>query len=225
VRAITNEQAALLGPSRLLLTALALSAFHGRAGGADFAGDPASFLFESADRETGRGLTVKKILLNPLLEAATSFALRDVHEIVHEQFAVAPGLRANDDCMAEADATCVLGDNMGTPGRLGQFSAFGQRDAIDDQHSNALTIPDTGLARIRHLLRTERSAVGENEFFLGFRPLISDRQKLFEGFLIDHEAAGVNWGRARKEQKRCKVKRRKQFRMTRLRQGSGAVSE
>jgi len=91
---------------------------------------------------------------NPLLKAATSFALGDVHEIVHEQFAIAPRFGANHDRVAETDAAGVPGDDMSAPSRLGQVTAFRQRNAIDDKDSDALTVPDTGPARIRHLLRT-----------------------------------------------------------------------
>lgn len=150
---------------------------------------------------------------NPLLQTTAPFALRDVDEIVQEQFAVPPRFRANDDGVAESDAPRVFGDDAGVPGGLSQGAIFRQRDPIDDQDSNALDIPDPGQARISHELRTQWSAVGENEIFLRFRPFISDGQKLFEGFLIDHVVEGYaeqggksNW-RARSSEGR-------QFRMT-----------
>ncbi|MEY2490341.1 MAG: hypothetical protein QOC70_2283 [Verrucomicrobiota bacterium] len=163
---------------------------RGRLGGADFAGDSARFVFERADGKTGGGLTVAKILSNPLLETAASFALRDVYKIVQEQFAVAPRFRANYDRVAESDATRVSGNDTSAPSRVSQFAAFRQRYPIDDQHSNALPILNTGPARILHVLRTQGRAVDENEFFLCFGPLISERQKLFECLLIDHVVRG-----------------------------------
>ena len=132
----------------------------------------------------------EKIVLNPLLEAAASFALRDVDKVVHEQFAVAPRFRANHDRVAEADATGVRSDDPSAPGGLSQFAVLRQRDAVDDQNPDALTILDAGPARISEVLRTEGNAVGENEFFLGFGPLISKRQKLLECFLVDHVGEG-----------------------------------
>lgn len=162
----------------------------GRVGGADFAGNAAGLLFERTQGEAGGSLTIDEIMPNPLLEAAASLALGDVHEIVQEQFAVTPCFRADHDRVADSDATRVLGDNMSAPNRVSQLAAFRQRDSIDDQHSNALNIPNPGQARVSHVLCTQGSAVGENEFFLRFRPLISERQKLFECFLIDHVVEG-----------------------------------
>ena len=51
---------------------------------ADFASKSAGFFFERADRELGAVVTVVKISLNPMIEAATLFTLRDVHELVQE---------------------------------------------------------------------------------------------------------------------------------------------
>lgn len=144
--------------------------------GANFAGDPACFLFEDAESEAGRGPAVEKILLNPLLQAATSLALRDMHEIVHEQFAVAPRFRAHHDGVAQSDATRFWSDDTSALGGLGQFAAFRDRNALNQQNPNPLAIHHAGPARISQVLRTERSAVGENEFFLGFCPLIGQRQ-------------------------------------------------
>lgn len=159
--------------------------------GADFAGDPARFLFEDAESEAGRGPAVEKILLNPLLQAAASLALRDMHKIVDEQLAVAPRFRANDEGVAESDATRFRGDDTSAPGCLSQFAAFRERNPFNEQNSNPLTIHHPGPARISQVLRTEWSAVGENEFFLGFCPLVGQRQKVFECFLINHVGGGA----------------------------------
>ena len=51
---------------------------------ADFASKSAGFFFERADGELGAVVTVVKISLNPMIEAATLFTLRDVHELVQE---------------------------------------------------------------------------------------------------------------------------------------------
>ncbi len=49
----------------------------------------------------------------------------------------------------------------------------------------------------------------ESEFFLRFRPLISERQKVIEGFLSDHVAEGPKLGdELMKEQKVGNVKGR-----------------
>lgn len=97
---------------------------------------------------------VDKVLLDPRLESATAFALSDVDQIVEEQFAVAPRFGANHDRVPDADTTRVLGNDLSAPSDLSEFAAFRERDPIDNQHSNALTIPDTGQTRISHVLRT-----------------------------------------------------------------------
>lgn len=125
-----------------------------RAGGADFAGSTASLFFESAEREGGGILTIDEIIPNPLLESAASFALRDMHEIMQEQFAVAPGFGANHDAVAEADATCVRADDMPAPGGLRQWAGLRQRNPIDKENANTLAVPHPGPARISELLRT-----------------------------------------------------------------------
>jgi len=155
-------------------------------GCADFAGNPARFLFERTDREAGGRLTIEEVLPNPLLEAATSFALCDVHEVVQEQFTVAPRFSPNYDRVAESNAPRVSGDDASASSGLSEFAALRQRDSIHDQHSYALTIPNTGEARIGHELRTQWRAMSESEFFLCLRPLISERQKVFECFLVNH---------------------------------------
>ena len=97
-------------------------------------------------------MAVEEVISNPLLETATSFALRDMDEIVQEQFAIAPRFRANDDRVTDSDATRVRGDDTSALNRVGQLAAFWQWDPIDDQHSNALNIPNTGPARVLHVL-------------------------------------------------------------------------
>ena len=153
---------------------------------ANGASESACFFFERANGELGTGLTVAQILADPLFETATAFALRDVHEIVQEQFAIAPGIGANDDGIAEAYAPCIVGDYAGASRRLRQFRIVWQRNAIDNQHAHAGTIPNASPARILRLPWGQGSAAGKDEVFLCFRPLISEWQKVFECFLIDH---------------------------------------
>ena len=119
--------------------------------GADFARSAARFVFERADGEIGAVVTVAKILLDPRLEAAASFTLRDVDEIMQKQFAVAPGIGTNDDGVAEADAPYIVGDNAGASRRLGQLRIVGQGNAINHQHSHAGTILNASPARILSL--------------------------------------------------------------------------
>jgi hypothetical protein len=93
-------------------------------------------------------------LADPLFETATALALRDVHEIVQEQFAIAPGIGASDDGMAKSDATRFRGNDLRASRGLRQFAAIRQWDSIDDQNSDALTIANSGKARIGLVLWT-----------------------------------------------------------------------
>ena len=97
-------------------------------------------------------MAVEKVISNPLLETATSFALRDMDKIVQKQFAITPRFRTNDDRVTDSDATSLRGDDTSAPSRVSQLAAFRQRDSIDDQHSDALNIPNTGQARVSHVL-------------------------------------------------------------------------
>ena len=96
-------------------------------------------------------MAVEKVISNPLFETAASFALRDMDEIVQEQFAITPRFRTNDDRVTDSDATRFRGDDASAPSRVGQLAAFRQGYPIDDQHSNALNIPNTGPARVSHV--------------------------------------------------------------------------
>lgn len=99
-------------------------------------------------------MAVEKVVSNPLLKTATSFALRDMDEIMHEQFAIAPRFRTNDHRVTDSDATRVRSDDASAPSSVSQIAAFRQRDSIDEQHSNALNIPNTGQTRVSHVLCT-----------------------------------------------------------------------
>lgn len=72
--------------------------------GADFAGHSPRFFFERADGEGGAVETLTKILLYKWLEPATAFTLRDMNELMHEQFAVAPAIGANHDAVTNTGA-------------------------------------------------------------------------------------------------------------------------
>lgn len=158
--------------------------------GADFASHPPCFLFEDAEGEAGTGLTVAEILPNPALKPAATFTLRDVNELMQEQLPVAPAIAANDDPMANGDAAGSVGDDEAAPGGFGQFCIIRERNAIDDQHFNPVSISNADPPRIGEVGFPQGRAAGEDEFLLGLGPLISERQKLFECFWIDHVGGG-----------------------------------
>ena len=101
--------------------------------GADFAGEPARFFFERAESELSAVAAIAEILIDPGFEAAAAFALRDVHEIVDEQFAIAPGIGPNDHGMAKAYATSVVREDAGATRGLSQLGTVGQGNTIHHQ--------------------------------------------------------------------------------------------
>lgn len=110
---------------------------------------------------------------------------------MQKQFAIVPGIGANNKRVTETHATCVGRDNAGAARGLGQLWAVRQRDSIDNQHSDPGTIADAGATRIFCMTRTQRCTAGQNEIFLCFGPLIGKRQELLEGLLINHEDEGI----------------------------------
>ena len=98
------------------------------------------FFFERADGELGAGVAVGEIFSDPRFEAAASFALSDMHELVDDQLAIAPTIGANDDAMADGYATRSVGNDLGVPRGRSQRLIIRQRNSIDDQHSDTGTI-------------------------------------------------------------------------------------
>jgi hypothetical protein len=119
--------------------------------GGDFAGQAARFIFKRADGEVGAGLTVGKVLPNKGLQTATSFTLRYVHQLVKEQLAIAPAIGTDDNPMADGYAARSVGDDMSAPRRLRQFLIIRQRNPIDHQHSDTVTILNACSTRIFQL--------------------------------------------------------------------------
>ena len=53
----------------------------------------------------GQVVRSAKILPDPLLEPSAAFALSDVDEIMQNQFAIVPGINANNETMTKTRAT------------------------------------------------------------------------------------------------------------------------
>ena len=118
---------------------------------------------------------------------------------------VSPGIDSNDEGVAEPDTPCILGHNTGSPGGLGQSRMSRQRDAIDNEHAHAGTVLDAYFAGVFQVTHAQGYAPIEDELFLRFSPLICNRQKTFECFLVDdwHRESPV------KKQEPCKGRRKK----------------
>src|SRR5450631_3419507 len=88
---------------------------------ADFASNSPRFVFERADGKIGAGVSVAKIFLKIRLEAAASFALSNMCELVYDQLAIAPAIGANDNAMADGDGAGSVGNDIGMSRGLSQL--------------------------------------------------------------------------------------------------------
>jgi hypothetical protein len=170
-------------------------------GGADFAGNSTRFFFECANREIRAVRPINQILPDPLFQPAAPFALGDMHQLVYEQFAIAPGIGSNDHGVTDRDGAAPVRDNLRSARHLSQLRVFRQRHAIDGQNSDPTDILHADLASVRDLAPRKRASVLENEIFNVSRPLQSERKKLFECFLINHGKGTLTY---QEKQKPCK---------------------
>jgi hypothetical protein len=122
-----------------------------RIGFANFAGDPPRFFFERADGEFGARLTLKKILPKVWLEAAASFALRNMSELVQDQLAITPTVATNNNAMADGHAAGRIGDYMSAARGLSQLRILRQKNTVDDQYFDPRAILNADSTRIGDL--------------------------------------------------------------------------
>ena len=80
--------------------------------------DAARFFFERTDAKIRAIGAVTKIFMDPLFESAGAFALRDVDEIVQDQFAIVPGIAAHNQRVTETHAARVFGNDANPTGGL-----------------------------------------------------------------------------------------------------------
>jgi hypothetical protein len=179
-------------------------------GGADFASDSTCFFFECANREIRAVRPINQILPDPLFQPAAPFALGDMHQLVQEQFAIAPGIGSNDDGMTDRDGAARVRYDLRSARCFSQLRVFRQRHSIDGQNSDTTDIFYADLVSVGDLAPRKRASVLENEIFNISRPLKSERQKLFECFLIEH---GTGTLTCEEKQKPCK---RTEIRMSKL---------
>ena len=143
---------------------------------ANFVGDATRFFFDCADGEIGTVGTVAKILADPLGKAAAAFALRNMDEVMQNQFAIVPGVDANNERVTKTHASCVFGDDADAFRCFRQFRIFRERNPIDHQHSDSGAILHSGKNCIARVPRVQWITARENEFFLLLCPVISERK-------------------------------------------------
>lgn len=155
-------------------------------GCANFPGQAAGFIFERADTEISGGAAIHEVFADERFEPAAALALRDVHELVQEQFGVLPAIRANNDSVADGHAAGGIGNYLSVPRGVGEFLVLGERNAIDHQDADPGRILNAGPPRIGNLPGSERTAVFEDNGFLLSRPFTGKGAEAFEFFLVDH---------------------------------------
>ncbi len=153
---------------------------------ADFTRDATRFIFQRANRKFRTTGTVAEILTAPLFEAAGTLALRDVHEIVQDQFTIVPRVDADNQGVSKANAARVFGNDADASRCFRQLRIFRQRNAIDHQHANTIAILHAGKARISAVPRAQWITVRQDEFLLLFRPLAGKWKQGLELLLINH---------------------------------------
>ena len=148
----------------------------GRVGDADFACDAAGFVFERADGKVRTIAAVTKIMTAPLFESTAPLALRDVNEIMQNQFAIVPGINPNNERVTETHATRVFGDDADAFRGFRQFRVLRERNPINHQHSDPAAILHTDEIRVARMPGSQWIPARENEIFLRFCPLMRERQ-------------------------------------------------
>jgi hypothetical protein len=88
--------------------------------------------------------------------------------------------------VTDCDGAARVRYDLRSAGRLSQLRFFRQRHAINGQNSDTTDIFHADLASVGDLAPRKRASVLENEILNISRPLKSERQKLFECFVINH---------------------------------------
>src|ERR1700693_1570799 len=125
----------------------------GSVGSAEFARKSARFFFQRADGELRTTVAIAEILAAPLFEPTGALALRDMDEIMQNQFAVVPDIDADNQRVTKTRAAGVLGKDTGSSRDFGELRTFRQRNSIDDQHSHVARIFYAGKHCIRNVAR------------------------------------------------------------------------
>ena len=105
-------------------------------GGTNISGNAPRFLFERTNAEFFALMPIRQIALNKRLESPASLTLRDMDQLMQNQFAIAPGIGANNDAVSERYSATGASDDLSVSGNGGEFFVFWQRDAIDNQNAN-----------------------------------------------------------------------------------------
>src|SRR5205814_3086458 len=99
-------------------------------GGTNILGNAPRFLFEQTNAEFFALMPIRQIALNKRLESPVSLTLRDMNQLMQNQFAIAPGIGANNYAMSEGYSAAGAGDDLSLSSSGREFFVFRQWDAI-----------------------------------------------------------------------------------------------
>jgi hypothetical protein len=150
------------------------------------AGQSACLFFNRTDGEIGTVCPIGQITTHPLFESAGALTLRDVKQIVQNQFAIVPGIGSHDQSVTKSHAAGIFSDDTEASRGLRQFAILGRWDTIDNQNANARDILNSRHLRVHGVSLTKRCAAGKNQFFQRLCPFVGERQQMFECFRVNH---------------------------------------
>jgi hypothetical protein len=107
--------------------------------------------------------------------------------------------------VTDRDGAAEVRYDLRSASRLSQLRLFRQRHAINGQNSDTRDPFHADLASVGDLAPPKRASMSENEILSMPRPLKSERQKLFECFLINHGHGNFD---QQTKQKPCKGSRK-----------------
>lgn len=136
--------------------------------------DATRFFFQRANREIGARRAIAKIIAHPIFQSACALALRDVDEIMQNQFAIVPRVHPNQKSVTETHATRVFGDDANASCRFRERWVLWKGDSIDNENSDAVAIFHSGQSRIGCVTWSQRISVPERELLEILRPLVSE---------------------------------------------------
>jgi hypothetical protein len=109
-----------------------------------------------------------------------------VNELMQKQLAISPAISADDNAMANRDATRRIGDDLRVARRIRQFPVVRQRNAIDHKNPDPSRVAHASAARVRGLGGIERNAMLEDVRFLASRPGEGEGREAIKVFLVNH---------------------------------------
>ena len=86
-----------------------------------------------------------------MFKSARALALRDVDEIVQNQFAIVPRINADNQSMSKTDAARVFSDDADAARGFGELLVLWNGNPIDYEHSNARAILHTCEPRVSNV--------------------------------------------------------------------------